>query len=45
MSILSVLGGIYAFGFLGMVLGPLVVAIAIGMLQGYRKDLKPEPAE
>ncbi len=40
LSILSVLGGIYAFGFLGMVLGPLVVAITIGMLKGYRESLQ-----
>ena len=35
----SVLGGIQAFGFLGVVLGPLVVATAAGMLKGYRESL------
>ncbi len=42
LSLLSVLGGIYAFGFLGMVLGPLVVAITMGMLKGYRDALQAE---
>jgi predicted PurR-regulated permease PerM len=40
MSMVSVLGGIYAFGLLGMVLGPLVVAITAGMLKGYRESLQ-----
>ena len=42
-ALLSVLGGIYAFGFLGMVLGPLLIAVTIGMLRGYRSSLT-EPA-
>ena len=50
----SVLGGIKAFGLLGVVLGPLVMATAVGLLMGYRealtetdktRDLTPNPAE
>ena len=40
----SVLGGIQAFGFLGVVLGPLVVATAAGMLKGYRESLRETQA-
>jgi predicted PurR-regulated permease PerM len=36
---ISVLGGISAFGLLGVVLGPLVVATAVGLLRGYRDSL------
>jgi predicted PurR-regulated permease PerM len=32
---ISVLGGIAVFGVLGVVLGPIVVASAVGMLEGY----------
>lgn len=45
LSLLSVLGGIYAFGFLGMVLGPMVVAITIGMLKAYREELRGPDSE
>ena len=38
----SVLGGIQAFGFLGVVLGPLVVATAVGLLKGYRESLRDQ---
>ena len=38
----SVLGGIQAFGFLGVVLGPLVVATAFGLLKGYRNSLREQ---
>jgi predicted PurR-regulated permease PerM len=48
----SVFGGIQAFGFLGVVVGPLVVATAVGLLKGYCDSLrehrkavaKPSPA-
>ena len=40
--LVSVLGGIQAFGFLGVVLGPLVVATAAGLLKGYRDSLKEQ---
>jgi predicted PurR-regulated permease PerM len=35
---ISLLGGIAAFGFLGLVLGPIVVATVIGMFDAYTKD-------
>ena len=38
----SVLGGIQAFGFLGVVLGPLVTATAVGLLRGYRDSLREQ---
>jgi predicted PurR-regulated permease PerM len=34
----SLLGGLSAFGFLGLVLGPVIMATAIGMLDAYTKD-------
>lgn len=34
----SLLGGIAAFGFLGLVLGPIVMATAIGVLDSYTKE-------
>ena len=34
----SLLGGISAFGFLGLVLGPVVMATAFGVLDAYTKD-------
>jgi predicted PurR-regulated permease PerM len=34
----SLLGGIGAFGFVGLVLGPVIMATAIGMLDAYTKD-------
>jgi predicted PurR-regulated permease PerM len=36
---ISVLGGISAFGLVGVVLGPLVVATAAGLITGYRETL------
>jgi len=41
---IAVLGGVQAFGFVGLVLGPLVVATAAGLITGYRDSLE-EPAE
>jgi predicted PurR-regulated permease PerM len=35
----SVLGGVSAFGLVGVVLGPLVVATAAGLITGYRETL------
>jgi predicted PurR-regulated permease PerM len=34
----SLLGGISAFGFLGLVIGPVIMATAIGVLDAYTKD-------
>jgi predicted PurR-regulated permease PerM len=39
----SLLGGIAAFGFLGLVLGPVIMATAIGMLDAYTKDRRTAP--
>jgi predicted PurR-regulated permease PerM len=36
----GILGGIQAFGFLGVVLGPLIMATVVGMLKGYRESLR-----
>ena len=38
----SLLGGIQAFGFVGVVLGPLVVATAVGLLKGYRESVRAQ---
>jgi predicted PurR-regulated permease PerM len=34
----SLLGGLAAFGILGLVLGPVIMATTIGMLDSYTKD-------
>jgi predicted PurR-regulated permease PerM len=39
----SLLGGISAFGFLGLVLGPVIMATAIGVLDVYTKERRAEP--
>lgn len=39
---ISVLGGISAFGLLGVVLGPLIVAVAVGLLNGFRESLREQ---
>jgi predicted PurR-regulated permease PerM len=36
----SVLGGMQVFGLIGLVLGPLTVAMAVGLIRGYRESLK-----
>lgn len=36
----SILGGIQVFGFIGLVLGPLTVATAVGLIRGYRDSLQ-----
>lgn len=38
--IFSVLGGIQLFGFIGFLLGPLVMAIFVALVEIYRNDLK-----
>lgn len=37
---ISILGGMQVFGFIGLVLGPLTVATAVGLIRGYRDSLK-----
>lgn len=39
---ISVLGGIQTMGFVGVVLGPLLVATAVGLLRGYVETLPEE---
>lgn len=39
---ISVLGGISAFGLLGVVLGPLIVATTVGLLRGYRESIRDQ---
>ena len=39
LAIVSVFGGVYAFGALGLILGPAIVAVTMGALQGYRNEL------
>jgi len=40
--LVSLLGGIEAFGFIGIILGPVIVATCVGMLKGYREALVDE---
>lgn len=42
---IGVFGGIQAFGFIGVVVGPLVVATAVGFLKGYSESLREQRAE
>jgi len=42
---IGVLGGISAFGLLGIVLGPLVMATAVGMLKGYQETVREQQME
>jgi predicted PurR-regulated permease PerM len=42
MVFISILGGISAFGLLGVVLGPLIVATAVGLMKGYRESLQEQ---
>jgi predicted PurR-regulated permease PerM len=35
---ISLLGGVAAFGLLGLILGPLVVALATGLLEAYTAE-------
>ena len=39
----SVLGGMQVFGLIGLVLGPLTVAMAAGLIRGYRESLRRDP--
>ena len=42
--IVSLLGGVSAFGFIGIVLGPLVAAIATAAFESYLEPLPPDAA-
>jgi len=41
---IGVLGGIAVFGVLGVVLGPIVVATAVGILEGYSRQTQAQPS-
>ena len=41
----GVFGGIQVFGFIGVVVGPLVVATAVGFLKGYSESLREQRAQ
>jgi predicted PurR-regulated permease PerM len=41
----SILGGMPVFGFIGRVIGPLIVATAVGLIRGYRDSLKNGTAD
>jgi predicted PurR-regulated permease PerM len=44
--LVGVLGGIFVFGMIGVVLGPVVIAVAAGLLQAYTQPLHPpEPSD
>jgi len=38
----SILGGIYIFGFLGIIMGPVVAALFLTMIKIYREELVPD---
>ncbi|HUK55741.1 MAG TPA: AI-2E family transporter [Nitrospiria bacterium] len=42
MIFISLLGGVQAFGMLGIVLGPMVVVITLALLEAYEQSLKVE---
>src|SRR5206468_12154867 len=45
--LLGVLGGVIAFGFIGIFLGPVLLAVGYGLLQewaAHRQDVEAEPA-
>ena len=37
-ALISLFGGIFFFGFLGIVLGPLLAAVTTGLLKSYRES-------
>ncbi|MCX6708572.1 MAG: AI-2E family transporter [Candidatus Woesearchaeota archaeon] len=43
--LIGILGGLYAFGFIGLVLGPLILAILQTLLQIYERERKPHANE
>jgi len=40
--LLSIVGGLQAFGFLGFLFGPIIMAVFIALLDIYRSELKPK---
>jgi predicted PurR-regulated permease PerM len=41
----ALIGGLGAFGGVGLLLGPLVVTLFLSLLRMYRRDFKPKPSE
>ncbi|HET9754061.1 MAG TPA: AI-2E family transporter, partial [Myxococcales bacterium] len=39
---IAIFGGIEAFGILGVVLGPIAVAVLLSLLRIYQRDYRPE---
>ncbi|MFP4524474.1 MAG: AI-2E family transporter [Candidatus Woesearchaeota archaeon] len=39
--LIGVIGGVKAFGFMGFIIGPLVLALLIALLQAFRKNFRP----
>jgi predicted PurR-regulated permease PerM len=39
----SLIGGLAAFGAIGLIVGPLVVALFLALLRIYRRDFKLQP--
>ena len=39
--LIGVIGGLKAFGFMGFIIGPLVLALVIALLQAFRKNFQP----
>jgi predicted PurR-regulated permease PerM len=44
LTILGVFGGFLAFGFLGLFIGPTLIAILFTLLQAWRTALSEQPA-
>jgi hypothetical protein len=42
--IISLMGGAAAFGFIGIVLGPLVAALLTALVESYHAEPEPAPA-
>jgi hypothetical protein len=42
--IISLLGGVSAFGFIGIVLGPVVAAVFTALVESYQLPAEDEPA-
>jgi predicted PurR-regulated permease PerM len=42
--LLSILGGLNVFGFIGFIVGPVITAVCILMIQFYVKDFDPDAA-
>jgi predicted PurR-regulated permease PerM len=41
----GVMGGVGVFGFVGIVLGPLMIAILLALIEIYNAEFRSEPSE